>query len=322
MNYINVPPPMRHALLLVFLLLALPHPSLAADLEPVKIVEGVYAFVGELGEPTVENEGNVGNSGFIVGADGVVVVDTGISYRHGQAMLRAIARVTGKPVRLVIITHPVQEFLFGNAAFAERGIPLLAHTESAGLMRSRCEHCLANLTQLLGSELMAGSRLVLPTRTVDSSTRLTVVGRELDLLHYGWAATPGDLAVYDRSSGVLFAGGLVSARRIPELRDGKLAGWLSALDRLEAIGARWVVPGHGPVSAPTVLGQTRTYLLALDARVREVYDAGASLLEAVDMVDLPQYRDWGMYPVTHRKNAHQRYLELELQEFGTEPAKQ
>jgi len=29
-----------------------------------------------------------------------------------------------------------------------------------------------------------------------------------------------------------------------------------------------------------------------------------------------------MYPVTHRKNAHQRYLELELQEFGTEPAKQ
>ena len=85
---------MRHALLLVFLLLALPHPSLAADLEPVKIVEGVYAFVGELGEPTVQNEGNVGNSGFIVGADGVVVVDTGISYRHGQAMLRAIARVT------------------------------------------------------------------------------------------------------------------------------------------------------------------------------------------------------------------------------------
>ena len=37
---------MRHALLLVFLLLALPHPSLAADLEPVKIVEGGRSLSG------------------------------------------------------------------------------------------------------------------------------------------------------------------------------------------------------------------------------------------------------------------------------------
>lgn len=310
---------MRHMLLLALLLLAAPLHGPAAPLEPVEVGEGVYAFLGESGEPTVENEGNIGNSGFIVGADGVVVVDTGISYRHGQAILQAIARVTPKPVRLVIITHAVQEFLFGNAAFAERGIPLLAHASSAELMHSRCEHCLANLNQLLGSELMAGSRVVLPTRTVDSSTALTVAGRELDLLHYGWAATPGDLAVYDRASGVLFAGGLVSARRIPEVRDGKLAGWLAALDQLETLGARRVVPGHGPVSSPAVFAQTRTYLRALDARVHEMYDAGASLLEAVDMVDLPQYRDWDMYPVTHRKNAHQRYLELELEEFGTEP---
>jgi glyoxylase-like metal-dependent hydrolase (beta-lactamase superfamily II) len=311
---------MRHALLFACLLLTAPLSSLAAALEPLEVGAGVYAFLGGSGEPTVENEGNVGNSGFIIGADGVVVVDTGISYRHGQAMLQAIARVTPKPVQLVIVTHAVQEFLFGNAAFAERGIPLLAHAKSAELMRSRCEHCLANLNQLLGSELMAGSRVVLPTRTVEGSTQLTIAGRELELLHYGWAATPGDLAVYDRTSGVLFAGGLVSARRIPELRDGKLAGWLAALDRLETSATRWVVPGHGPVSTPAVFAQTRSYLRALDARVREVYDAGASLLEAVDMVDLPQYRDWDMYPVTHRKNAHQRYLELELEEFGTERA--
>ena len=311
---------MRRALLLLCLLFAAPLPNLAAELMPVQVGDGVYAFVGEPGEPTVENQGNIGNSGFIVGADGVIVVDTGISYRHGQAMLQAIARITQKPVRLVIITHAVQEFLFGNAAFAERGIALLAHARSAELMRSRCEHCLANLNQVLGAELMAGSRVVLPARTIEGPTRLTVAGRELDLLHYGWTATPGDLAVYDRSSGVLFAGGLVSARRIPELRDGRLAGWLSALDRLEAIGARQVVPGHGAVSTPAAIAQTRAYLRSLDARVREVYDAGASLLEAVDMVDLPEYRDWDMYPVMHRKNAHQRYLELELQEFGTEPA--
>ncbi len=309
---------MRQPLSVTFLLLALQFAADAAAIEPVKVTDGVYAFIGGPGEPSAENAGNIGNSGFIVGDDGVVVVDTGISYRHGRAMLEAIARVTPKPVRLAIITHAVQEFLFGNAAFAERGIQLLAHAKSVELMRSRCEHCLENLNKVLGPQLMQGSRLVLPTRLVERSTPLAVAGLKLQLLYFGWAATPGDLAVYDPASRVLFAGGLVSNGRVPELRDGKLAGWLLALDRLDEIPARWVVPAHGPVATPAVIAQTRTYLLALDARVRQVYNSGASLLEAVDMVDLPQYDGWDMYPVTHRRNAHQRYLELELEEFGTE----
>jgi glyoxylase-like metal-dependent hydrolase (beta-lactamase superfamily II) len=309
---------MRPPLSLAVLLLAVQLSAHAAALEPVKVADGVYAFIGGPGEPGADNAGNIGNSGFIIGDDGVVVIDTGISYRHGRAMLEAIARVTPRPVRLAIITHAVQEFVFGNAAFEECDIPLAAHAQTVELMRSRCEHCLENLNKVLGPQVMEGSRLVLPARIVDGSTRLAVAGSQLELLYFGWAATPGDLAVYHPASGVLFAGGLVSSGRIPELRDGKIAGWLSALDRLEEIPLRWVVPGHGPVSAPAAIAQTRAYLLALDARVRELYGSGATLLEAVDRVDLPQYAGWDMYPAAHRRNAHQRYLELELDEFGTE----
>ncbi len=309
---------MRLPLPLAVLLFAVQLPAHAATLEPVKVADGVYAFIGGAGEPGADNAGNIGNSGFIVGDDGVVVVDTGISYRHGRAMLEAIARITPRPVRLAIITHAVQEFVFGSAAFEERGIALAAHAQSVELMRSRCEHCLEGLNKVLGAQLMEGSRLVLPTRIVEGSTPLAVAGLQLQLLYFGWAATPGDLAVYHPASGVLFAGGLVSSGRIPELRDGKIAGWLAALERLEEMPVRWVVPGHGPVSTPAAIAQTRAYLLALDARVRALYASGASLLEAVDQVDLPEYSGWDMYPVAHRRNAHQRYLELELAEFGGE----
>ena len=72
----------------------------------------------------------------------------------------------------------------------------------------------------------------------------------MELLYFGWASTPGDLAVLDRDSGVVFAGELVSAGRIPELRDGKLDGWLQALDRLRHVPARVVVPGHGRPAEP------------------------------------------------------------------------
>src|SRR5690242_7261035 len=90
-----------------------------AALQPARVADGVYAFLGEHGEVSPANQGNVGNSGFIVGPSGVVVVDTGSSYAHGQQMIAAIRTISDQPIALVIITHAVQEFVFGAAAFAD-----------------------------------------------------------------------------------------------------------------------------------------------------------------------------------------------------------
>jgi glyoxylase-like metal-dependent hydrolase (beta-lactamase superfamily II) len=212
-------------------------------LEPEKVADGVYAFIGDAGEISAANRGFVGNSGFIVGPSGVIVIDTGSSYRHGRRMLVAIARVTDKPVELVIITHAVQEFLFGNAAFAERGVTILAHRETTKLMMARCEHCLENLKRVLGEEL-EGTRLVAPQREIDATTTIDAGGRRLELIYLGWASTPGDLAVLDPDSGVLFAGGMVSAGRIPDIRDCDFEGWQRALRRLDGFTATARHRGH------------------------------------------------------------------------------
>ena len=288
----------------------------ARALEPVRVADGVYAFIGDPGDIGPANGGNVGNSGFIVGRTGVIVIDTGVSYRHGKAMIEAIRKISALPIELVIITHAVQEFLFGNAAFVELDVPLLTHVESAELMRSRCDHCLSNLRKILGDEAMSGTRLVVPERTLKESTVLDIAGRKLYVLFYGWASTPGDLAVFDRETGVVFAGGLVANQRIPELRDGKLDGWLQALDRLEQVPARAIVPGHGAVGGKREIQATAAYLRALDAKVRALYKDGASLMQAVDSADLPAYAGWSMYPTLHRQNVLHRYLQLEVDELG------
>ena len=297
----------------------LPLTLLAQDaLEPEIVAPGVYAFIGDAGEISAANRGFVGNSGFIVGPSGVIVIDTGASYRHGRRMLDAIARVTDKPVELVIVTHAVQEFLFGNAAFAERGIAILAHRETIKLMKARCEHCLQNLKPLLGQEL-EGTRLVLPQREIDATTAIAAGARRLELIYLGWASTPGDVAVFDRESGVLFAGGLVCVGRIPDIRDSDFDGWQRALRRLEEYKPRTVVPGHGPVSGPGAIARTAGYLAALDHRVKSLYAESASLMESVEKAALPAYRDWSMYATTHRQNALHRYLQLELQDLGGDP---
>jgi glyoxylase-like metal-dependent hydrolase (beta-lactamase superfamily II) len=296
-----------------------PGAALARDaLQPQKVADGVYAFIGDAGEISAANRGFIGNSGFIIGRSGIAVIDTGTSYRHGRRMLEAISRISDKPVELVILTHAVQEFLFGSAAFAERGIALLAHRETVNLMKARCGHCLENLKPVLGEEL-EGTKLVLPQREIDGSTTIQAGGRELELRYFGWASTPGDLAVFDRDSGVLFAGGLVSVDRIPEIRDCDFEGWLRALHRLQDLKPAMVVPGHGPVSGPRAIAGTVDYLEALDRKMKSLYAGSSSLLESVDGAALPAYRGWSMYPATHRQNALHRYLPLALQDLGGDP---
>lgn len=298
---------------------AMPLALVAQDaLQPQQVAEAVYAFIGDTGEISAANRGFVGNSGFIVGPSGVVVIDTGTSYRQGRRMLEAIARITDRPVELVINTHAVQEFLFGNAAFEERGIPILAHRETTKLMKARCGHCLENLKPVLGAEL-EGTRLVTPQRQIDATTTVDAGGRRLTLIYPGWASTPGDLAVFDPDSGVLFAGGLVSVGRIPDIRDSDFEGWQRALKQLQEFKPARVVPGHGPISGPEAITQTAAYLDALDRVIKSLYAESSSLMDAVEKAVLPAYHDWPMYATTHRQNALHRYLQLELQDLGGDP---
>ena len=189
--------------------------------DALTLADGVHVFIGDTGEPSPANRGRVGNIGFVVGDSGTVMINAGASYRHGRALLAAAERVGGKPVVLVVITQPVQEFVMGAAAFADQGIPVLAHRASAELITARCENCLHNLRQVLGEDEMAGSRVQPPDRQIEATTTIDAGGRRLALIHPGWASSPGDLMVRDLHSGVVFAGTLVSIGRVPELRDGE-----------------------------------------------------------------------------------------------------
>ena len=278
------------------------------------LADGVHVFIGDTGEPAPANRGRVGNIGFVVGDRGTVMITAGASYRLGRALLAAAVRIGGKPVVLVVITQPVQVFVMGAAAFADQGIPVLAHRASAELITARCENCLHNLRQVLGEDEMAGSRVLPPDRQLEASTTIDAGGRRLALIHPGWGSSPGDLVVRDLHSGVVFAGALVSVGRIPELRDGDPAGWRDALVDLQALaraqGDR-IVPGYGaPVSA-TALDAMRDYIADTEARVRSLFDAGTPLSAIVHAAHLPRYAGWAMYEPVHGRNVQQRYLALE-----------
>jgi glyoxylase-like metal-dependent hydrolase (beta-lactamase superfamily II) len=279
------------------------------------LANGVYLLPGAVGVADEHNLGRIGNAGFIVGETGVLAIDTGTSRDHGQALLGAIRSVTDKPVSLALITHVQPEFLFGGAAFRERGIPLVMHERSAGLMTSRCDICLRQLRLTLGEVAMQGTTTFKPDREFAASHRIDSIGRDVRVLYFGHSSGPGDIAIFDERSGVLFAGGLLDHLRIPDIQDADLDGWKRALAALRSLQVSTVVPGHGLPTSSVLIGTVERYLVQLETRARALAEAGTSLIDVPDATVLPEFSRWAQYDSIHLRNATIAYLRFERAAF-------
>jgi len=286
-----------------------------APLRPVALADGVYLLAGTGGLADADNAGRIGNAGFIVGPQGVLAVDAGTSLAHGRAVLAAIRSVTPLPVRAVLVTHARPEFLFGGNAFREAGIPVQMHRRTSQLMAARCETCLKALVQQVGAAAMQGTTMYTPDVVFDGPFDLTAIGRPVRVLQHGHSSGPGDTAVLDVATGVLFTGGLLDAGRIPDIQDSDLPGWHRALAGLAALQPRVVVPGHGPASPPALITTIDRYLAQLEARTRALVADGTSLINVAETAELPEFATWDQYDTTHRRNASIAFLRFEREQL-------
>ena len=277
----------------------------------VQVAEGVYMVRGTGGEVDATNLGRIGNAGFIVGDRGVIAIDVGTSYRHGASLLAAIRQVTDKPVTVALVTQVHQEFLFGAAAFRAQGIPMRMHRRAADLMAARCGNCLKTLRSVLGEDEMRDTAMFTPDQVFDDSHTLEATGRSVRVLHFGHSSGPGNIAVYDERTGVLFAGGLMDSHRIPDVQDSQLEGWRAALSAVAALRVSTVVPGHGPAASSELVATTRRYLDRLESRVRQLVEDGVALSEVPDASALDEFKHWDQYDIIHRRNASVLYVRFE-----------
>ena len=121
---------MRKSLALLCLSALLTLPAHAAQSRPskfdvVKLADGVYAAVRK--DPpgfAVES-----NSLFVIGDDGVIVVDAQSNAATTRETLAALRTLTDKPVRVVVNTHWHDDHVVGNQVYAESfpGVQFVAH---------------------------------------------------------------------------------------------------------------------------------------------------------------------------------------------------
>jgi cyclase len=272
-----------------------------------EVSDGIWAYVQPDGTWWINN------TGFAVGPQGVVAVDSCSTERRTRAFAAAIASVSAAPVRTLVNTHHHGDHTWGNALFGTATI--VAHE------RARTEMiAFGPPRELPFWENPDWGSLPLdpPFLTFTDRVALHVGDLRAEVLHVGRPAhTTNDSLVWFPERSTLFCGDLVFHGGTPFLLMGSVAGAIEVLETVVApLGAATTVPGHGPVfhdRAP--LEDTLDYLRFVLDLAERGRAAGVPPLQAARDTGLGRFAEW---PDAERivGNLHRAYAELGGAERG------
>ena len=302
----------RLALSLVFACLAL---TCQADtLGMREVAPGIHVHQGIHQLPDRHNHGEIANIGFVVGERCIAVIDSGGSPEQGKALRQTIVATTATPICYVINTHVHPDHIYGNLAFKQPGVQFVGHHKLQQAMAMRAPYYTEKAASELGYAL-SPEHFVPPDIPVKDSLELDLGGRTLRLTAHPTAHTDNDLSIFDTKTQTLWLGDLLFMGHIPVV-DGSLNGWLGEIEKLRALPARQVIPGHGPVTAawPLALVGEESYLRRLQTDIRAAIKQGKTLEQTMDEVGQSLRPDWQLFDDFHKRNVATSFAELEWED--------
>lgn len=283
---------------------------------PTRVAPDVYVVVGALGAQTYENDGLNNNLGFVIGENGVLVINSGPSVRVAKALHEAIEKITKLPVKWVVNVNSQNHNWLGNGYFKSIGARILAHREADRVMREMGETQLEESKALLKDKL-AGTTLAYATEAVGDKHELALGGITVQLLHFGPAHTPGDMVVWLPRQKIVFTGDIVfTERMLGILETGSSANWVRAFDQIESLHPQIVIPGHGrPTGIEQARKDTRDYLTFLRKEIKQSLDNSESVVDAEERIDQSRFKRLRNFDALAKRNANRVYLEMERETF-------
>jgi cyclase len=250
-----------------------------------------------------------GNAGFVIGDDGVVVVDTFVTADAAKQLLAEIRKLTQLPVKFVVNTHYHADHVGGNRVFADAVI--LAHRHVRGWIHPE------NL-KLLGPDVKPEMKsfidgLVAPTMGYDHAVDLHLGSRAIQVRAFP-GHTGGDSVVIIPDAKVAFGGDLFWRNTLPNTIDASTKAWVGTLSTLAATyGDYTFVPGHGGLGTANDVSAFRDYLATLQTLVAEAHaqgKSGTALVEAVTPLLSGKYAQWDFFKVLADRNIREAEEEL------------
>jgi cyclase len=245
-------------------------PAFAAPLPFVlkQVGPGVYAAI----DGPEHKAGS--NAGFVIGDDGVLVVDAFFNLDAARALVGEIHRLTPKPIRYVVNTHYHADHTGGDQALRDAGAIVIAHNNVRGWVRTNNINLFGDrITPELKARIEA---LSLPDLTTDKDLTVWLGARKV-VVQTVLGHTGGDLTIAVPDAKVLFTGDMLWRKIAPNLIDGSVKEWMAtdaALAAMPDAAHTTYVPGHGDVAEQSDVNEFIAYLRDLRRLVSDGRKSG------------------------------------------------
>ncbi len=231
------------------------------------------------------------NNGWVVFDDFVLVIDANFPSGAREVMAK-IREQTKKPIRFAFDTHHHGDHAYGNQIWADEGATAVAHTGVLEEMKrletgafggppGRWEDTAKEREDVRGSKLKPPTLLFPDTLIFDDGKH------RVELHHFGTGHTKGDGVAWLPKERILFTGDAVVNGPYNFLGDGDTGAWITTLDKVAALGATTVGPGHGPLGKGGVVNDQQTFFREL----RRVVQAASARDAAAVQAATPSMRD-------------------------------
>ena len=266
-------------LLSSFALLFAANASAQFDLPEMKIeqlTDSVYRY------------GGLTNGAFVVGSQGIAVIDGQVCGSGGTEWLKdELQQRFDVPVKYTVLSHDHEMHICGLEVFSDTARAVSHVNAKPHIVRE-------------------GRKTVTPEITFDTTMELDLGGITVVLMYLGPTHTDNLIQVHIPSEGVLIAVDFVREGKslaMPELRDADIVNSIKALGilgRMENVDI--VVPGHGGITDQQAFLYFRDYLQALRDRVLEQMVAGKEIEEILEIVTMEDFSDYGWFDLWLRSN--------------------
>ena len=262
------------------------------------------------------------NAGFVVGDDGVAVIDTFENEAAAKALLAQIHSLTHLPIKFVVNTHYHLDHVAGNRVFAQHGAVIVGHHSVRAWIHT--ENLKFFGEKIKPDEKAMVENLLAPEVTYNMGVTLFLGSRRIEVT-YMRGHTGGDSVVSIPDAGVVFCGDLFWRHTLPNLIDATTSTWISTLSEFteeksdtlpnSALPRAVIfVPGHGDVGNAEDVAEFQGYLTWLRGAAKKSMDAnkkGDALVAAVLPELTEKYGSWEFFKDFSRSNILDAGAELE-----------
>jgi len=278
-----------------------------------KISKGVYTSIGITAPYKYESTAHNNNLGFVIGDKSVLVWNASSSYMLAQALHLEIKQITNLPVKYVLLENSQGHAMLGTNYWQEQGAIVVAQEIVKDEIDQKGDKIFARMQGIL-KDKFTGSKLVYPNKYFQNNMKFDLGNRIVEAKYFGYAHEHSDIVLWLEKEKILFAGDIAfNDRLLPIFEITQTNKWLEAWKKLESLGAKVVIPGHGHVSDMNeVRKYTKDYIVYIRTKIIEILDNDGDLSDIYN-IDMKDYEHLDTFKELSKQNLSTLFKQLEFE---------